>query len=248
MDEVNDDPALVPSPVTRRRADHPSRSWGFRLLCPPESRLRRFELGLEVDALPPGPSFIGLDHRKAMDLCENPEWRPLHGFTSWPGPRPTVLKPVFSFSSLGVTSDLLAVPLEQFSDADTNAPDVAMWREKSEARVIWKGRPTGIPFDDTERWRSTHRVRLHALAAAKDGTRRVRIVEPAGREGLVKIVEEEVALAELSRSFLNASMVVEEGGCPTGDVACALVEKEFVLDPIVDWPDQNRYKVRSLSL
>lgn len=69
--------------------------WGFPLACPPESRLRRATSGLETDALPRGPSYVQ-DHLKTMDLCANPEWQYLHGFTAWPGAPPQVLRPLFS--------------------------------------------------------------------------------------------------------------------------------------------------------
>lgn len=52
--------------------------WGFPGACPEGSRLRRWYEGLEIDALPPGPSYVA-NHLKTMDMCENPEWQYLHG-------------------------------------------------------------------------------------------------------------------------------------------------------------------------
>lgn len=58
---------------------------GFQTLCPPGSPIR--EKGSIYERLEPAPSsqisFIGLNHRKTMDICYFPENQPLHGYTSW---------------------------------------------------------------------------------------------------------------------------------------------------------------------
>lgn len=223
--------------------------WGFPLLCSRSSRLHLSDLGLETDSLPSGPSFIGLDHAKAMDLCENPEWQYLHGFTAWAGPRPTLLNPIFSFASLSITSDLLATPLEQFADGDLNEADVPKWAEKKYDKVLWKGRTTGVWFDAVTRWRSSQRMRLHSLGTATTGSRKVRFSEPLESdtddddEGLVKLVEKDVPLETLNRRYLNASFVGKLEQCTVADGSCEAIPKEIEFGPYIDWPEQNMYKV-----
>lgn len=52
-------------------------------LCPPNSTARRTASGKPIDAVPPGPSFVSLEHEAAMDLCLHPEIQSQNGFTSW---------------------------------------------------------------------------------------------------------------------------------------------------------------------
>jgi hypothetical protein len=61
-----------------RQSNCPFRWWGWALLCPRDSRLRRAYNGLEVGNEPNDPSFVE-DHLSTMNLCQNPEWQYLHG-------------------------------------------------------------------------------------------------------------------------------------------------------------------------
>lgn len=70
----------------------------------------------------------------------HPENQPIHGFTAWPGPRPGLLYPVFSFTSSALHSDLLLPPLEQYEVAVGPDPP---WGRKRLDKVIWRGSTTG---------------------------------------------------------------------------------------------------------
>lgn len=50
-----------------------------------------------------------------MDLCKNPEFRHLHGFTSAVGVDVGPIVPLFTFAKMSLHSDILVTPLEQYS-------------------------------------------------------------------------------------------------------------------------------------
>ncbi|CAH7666778.1 family 90 glycosyltransferase [Phakopsora pachyrhizi] len=246
--------------------------WGFIGACSPDSPMRIHANGLfkdfndQIEDLKGG--YIGLDHPKTMNICNHPEWRGLHGFTSWAGPRPGVLKPIFSFAqSPGLVSDLLNVPLEQFEDVNKNQQDFKPFRNKTESKTLfWKGQTTGIWFDRNTNWRMSHRVRLHRLGKAFKSNygdklhRNVRLVRKIkkqqkktkhlkignsfeeGDTGFIKMVEKRFSLKELSERFLTASFVGQLVQCTVDDGSCEAVKKEIDFDPFVDWNYQNNFK------
>ena len=187
-----------------------------------------------MGALPAGPSFVD-DHLASMDLCANPEWQYMHGFTSWAGPRPRKLQPLFSFAKTTMHSDLLCVPLEQFVNTPSSDPE---WEDKTQERLIWRGSMTGVWYDATTWWRSSQRSRLHFLSQATQGTRLVRF---AG-EGEGKIVEREVDLATLNARYLDAGYVGELHQCTPDEGGCEEIPKHITTVKGMDWESQNDYK------
>lgn len=98
------------------RADESPELDGWAAICPPQSAIRTagyFEHRKTKMPSTSHPSFIQ-DHVKAMDVCSHPDNQGSHGFTAWPGPRPGLLYPMFSFTASSLHSDLLLPSLEQF--------------------------------------------------------------------------------------------------------------------------------------
>ncbi|BGP40375.1 hypothetical protein JCM10449v2_004337 [Rhodotorula kratochvilovae] len=226
-DEVGEDAAL----------------WGFPLTCPPNSRLRRWFDGLEIDSLPRGPSYIA-DHLQTMNMCENPEWQYLHGkscFTSWPGMRPERLRPLFSFAKTTMHSDMLLTPLEQYWDHEPWDPE---WEKKTVNKAVWRGSTTGVWFDRGTWWRSSQRVRLWFMGKDKTGTSRVRFsgegLETApGEESLV---EKRVGTQKLMDRYVDFAFTGREGQCDVDDGSCAAVRKLFDFQRTFGWNEANEYK------
>lgn len=215
------------------------RQFGFNLACPPDSRIRRYYDGLEFGALPVGPSFIE-DHRTAMDLCQNPEWQYMHGFTAWRGPGPRHLQPLFSFSKTSMHSDLLCVPLEQFDNTPSADP---AWEDKKFAKIIWRGSMTGVWFDRVSWWRTSQRTRLHFLSQAKEGSRYVRFLDPASKKNAQETIrEEEVDLPTLNERYLDAGYVGDLHQCTEDDGGCDAIPKQIETVKGMDWESQNDYK------
>lgn len=102
--------------------------------CPPHSALRRTELNQTAPNERPlaGTRSFIYDHAAAMDLCNHPEMRQLHGFTSGVGVGVGPLVPLFTFAKMPLHTDLLVTPLEQY--ADSYLGNDVVWREKTKAK------------------------------------------------------------------------------------------------------------------
>ncbi|GAA5824165.1 hypothetical protein JCM5353_006163 [Sporobolomyces roseus] len=223
-EEVNEDAAL----------------WGFPLACPANSRLRRAYDGLEIDNLPKGPSFVA-DHKETMNLCSNPEWQYLHGFTSWPGMRPQILRPLFSFAKTSLHSDILLTPLEQYWDKEPWDPS---WEEKKYNKAVWRGSTTGVWFDRGTWWRSSQRVRLWFMGQDSTGVRNVRfsgegLETPVGVESLV---EKQVPTMDLMQRYVDFAFTGREGQCSEEDGSCQAVRDTFEFQRTFGWNEANEYK------
>ena len=190
---------------------------------------------MEIGAMPVGPSFVE-DHLKTMDMCQNPEWQYLHGFTDWAGPRPRTLSPLFSFAKTTMHSDILCVPLEQFVNTPTSDP---AWEDKKFAKIIWRGSMTGVWYDRQTFWRSSQRSRLHFLSQATEGSRYVRFVDSAN-----KTYEKEVDLASLNQRYLDAGYVGKLQQCTPDDGGCEAIPAQPEMETVkgMDWESQNDYK------
>lgn len=157
---------------------------GWQVICPPQSPLQEaehFEKRMNWQA-PEKTSFIGLDHVKAMDVCQHPENQAIHGFTAWcvsscfgcffdvlltrparrPGPRPGFLFPLFSFTTSSLHSDLLLPPLEQY-EAPVGAD--LPWALKKHDKALWRGSTTGSDLTQPHARKYSQRVRLAKRAS-----------------------------------------------------------------------------------
>lgn len=238
-----------------------TRLWGFPLSCPEDSRLRRAYDGLETSALPLGPSYVH-DHLKTMDMCENPEWQYLHGqsqvapappavrkltgvslagFTAWPGMRPKLIQPLFSFAKTTLYSDVLLTPLEQYWDVEPWDPE---WKDKPNNRAIWRGSTTGVWFDRTTWWRSSQRVRLYFMSKDKTGAQNVRF-NGAGTEtalGVESIAERKVPTEVLMDRYVDFAFSGKASQCDEEDGSCDAVKRIIDFQPALGWNQANEYK------
>ncbi|GAA5982713.1 hypothetical protein JCM5350_006223 [Sporobolomyces pararoseus] len=141
-------------------------------LCLPNSTSRRKSQALQTDE-PPSTSntlrsFINLDHDKAIDLCLHPELKNLNGFTSWSGPRPYLLYPVFSSTKTSLHSDLLIPSIS--NDFYTPVGKDPSWEGKKHDKVYWRGENRGSWYSKGSGWRNNQRARLVTLANTQDET------------------------------------------------------------------------------
>lgn len=235
-----------------------------------------------IDDMPStlGPGgYIGLDHAATMDICQHPEWQYLHGqfsskaflfhtqeltlwsfarplltgFTAWAGPRPGLLRPIFSFAHSAFAADILNAPLEQFEDVAKNAEGFRAWEAKTDSRrLLWRGQSTGTWFDRPSNWRVSHRVRLHQLGTAPIHAppKALRTLVSSGgihKVDEVRVREKSVPLSKLVNRYLDAQFVGKLVQCSIEDGSCERVAQEFEFGEAVDWDFQNRYKVTSMS-
>ncbi|GAA6021125.1 hypothetical protein JCM10207_003377 [Rhodosporidiobolus poonsookiae] len=212
---------------------------GWTHMCPPDSAIRK--LGHLEDRLdwtaPEKTSFIGIDHVAAMDICGHPENQAIHSRTSWPGPRPGLLLPMFSFSTTSLNADLLLPTLEQYERAV--GPDPA-FRDKKHDKAVWRGSTTGSDLTQAHARKYSQRVRLARLPRSTG--QMTMPYAPNDRPGAPEPVEK---LTGAAHDFADEYLDVKFQGYPQqcGDeAACAKFEREFEWDGYMSEEEQNQYK------
>jgi len=196
-----------------------------------------------------------------MDMCENPEWQYLHGasvfvhslfarahlplfpgFTSWPGARPQILKPLFSFAKTTMHSDMLLTPLEQYWDYEQWDP---VWEKKLYNRAVWRGTTTGVWFDRGTWWRSSQRVRLWFMSKDTLGSKLVRFdgTKKASDGSVVEaIAEHNVSTSALMERYIDFAFTGKAGQCSEEDGSCGAVRDLIDFQPAFGWNQANEYK------
>ncbi|GAA5943781.1 uncharacterized protein JCM15063_006491, partial [Sporobolomyces koalae] len=148
----------------------PMNDWtldGWANVCPPGSPLRdyesvdaRFEQNRIWNQAEPVQQKLIVNHTATMDLCYNPEGQLIHGFTSWIGPRPGILYPIFSSTTTSMHSDFLISPVDQY---DYRLGDDPAWENKMYDKVVWRGSTTGADLNIEHHRKWSQRIRLCRL-------------------------------------------------------------------------------------
>lgn len=106
----------------------------------------------------------------------------LHGAWSFHYTRETRLEPMFVHCKWLRDPSFLLPALTAFDSIIRPRPGekestlVVPWKERTDSRLFWRARGTGIEFDTGWDWRESHRVRLHFLANPR-GENRTQEVE-----------------------------------------------------------------------
>ncbi|GAA5864178.1 hypothetical protein JCM3774_001246 [Rhodotorula dairenensis] len=210
-------------------------------LCAPNSTARRAAQGLPVDTLPKSPSlrsFVSQQHPLAQDLCEHPAIRELHGFTSWPGPRPHLLYPLFSPMKTSVHADLLFPSIT--SDYYAEVGRDPLWEQKKHNRVLWRGESTGAYHAKGTGWRQTQRARLVQLANEDSGQTMFHLADPTVAPDALRLVHAP------SKDVLSYYFDVAYSGapiqCSSKDTTCAQMQRDYRFDSSLRPDQENQYK------
>ncbi|GAA5950283.1 hypothetical protein JCM21900_001101 [Sporobolomyces salmonicolor] len=211
-------------------------------LCRPNSTARRAAQALPTAAPSAGPnlrSFVSIEHSAAVDLCEHPELRELNGVTSWSGPRPYLLYPIFSFAKTSVHADLLVPSIS--NDFYTEVGRDPTWEQKKHNRVLWRGENTGAWHAKGSGWKNTQRARLVALANSREGISLVHFADPASDDAL-RLAS--AATSSLTAHYLDIAYSGRPIQCSAKDKTCANLQ----WDPSLRWEkemppeEENGYK------
>ncbi|GAA5987354.1 hypothetical protein JCM5350_005637 [Sporobolomyces pararoseus] len=157
--------------LTREESLETFNDWtldGWANACPIGSPLRnldRVDLRMEEKRIwqekdKRGDFGLIVNHTETMDFCQNPENQLIHGFTSWVGPRPGSLYPIFSSTTTSVHSDWLIPPVDQYDYRLGEDPE---WEDKLYDKVVWRGSTTGADLNIEHHRRWSQRVRLCRL-------------------------------------------------------------------------------------
>ncbi|KAM0791241.1 hypothetical protein ACM66B_005720 [Microbotryomycetes sp. NB124-2] len=228
--------------IEKEEEDEVHDNWdydGWAAACPPHSPLRsepRFDERVKsMNGVPErAPSFIQ-DHISAMDLCDHPSFQPIHGFSAWPGPRPGLLYPLFTFTKTAWHADLLMPPIDQYDRPLGNDPD---WEEKKHDRMVWRGTTTGADLTIKHMRDYSQRMRLVRLPTqAGNLTVQVAPKDDDDRIGFVENFEHPAR--DLGKSYFDVKFLDKPQQC--GD-ACDEIQREFEWDKWMSNDEQNEYK------
>ncbi|KAK4702708.1 hypothetical protein P7C70_g3518, partial [Phenoliferia sp. Uapishka_3] len=211
---------------------------GWASICPPDSPLRKAKHFEERQStwVQPRPSFIQ-DHLAAMDFCQFPDRQNLHGFTAWPGPRPGLVFPIFSFTGTSVHADFLAPPVDQYDNPVGNDPE---WDDKDFDKILWRGSTTGADLNVPHMRKWSQRPRLLSLAK-QTGTLTLPYA-PNDTPGTLGPSELFSASAlSLAYNYFDFKFLGQPAQC-ADPVACEEFRKNFQWDTWVSFDEQNRYK------
>ncbi|KAL7005163.1 hypothetical protein EMMF5_005272 [Cystobasidiomycetes sp. EMM_F5] len=208
--------------------------------CSPSSPLYQAELGELNEAHPSHPDNLDIqrsfiyDHSRAMDICQHPEAMHLHGFTTAIGTNLANLVPLFTFAKTNVHSDVLATPLEQYSD--TYIGYDPEWEDKTINKLLWRGSTTGAEFRKDVEWKLSQRARLHFLGHETQGKKHVLWADK--RESRMRVSDFEIA--DLNREYMDVSFSGHPVQCD--DETCALMDRIIEFAPTMGLDDSYQYK------
>ncbi len=205
----------------------------FAQACAPNSPLRRSERGeFTPDYSGAAQRSFVYDHAKAVDLCQHPESRNLHGHTMLQGVPLGPLVPLFTFAKTRMHADILSTPLEQYSD--TYEGYEPPWEQKSRNKLLWRGTTTGAQFDKHTPWRLSQRARLHLMTHEQEGEREL-IWAHRG-----ELTTGNVSVAELNHLYMDTSFAGQPEQCDPE--TCALMRDKIDFKSFMGLEESYQYK------
>jgi hypothetical protein len=115
-----------------------------------------------------------------MNYCNDPSLIKLHGTWSFDHAHETKLVPMWVHCKWEQDHSFLLPALPGFEDIIRNPSKVTPWSERTDGRLFWRARSTGVDFHTGWNWRAAHRIRLHFFA--NDGNGTVELLQEAKRE------------------------------------------------------------------
>ncbi|KAF8137158.1 glycosyl transferase family 90-domain-containing protein [Boletus edulis] len=251
---------------TLTRKDLPPVREGWVQGCPPDSPAR-----LHPPAFPPSstslfstssPKTFIASHRDTMDPCKDPSLFTVHGqFLAYErGPTPQrTLVPSFSLCGTLLHHDIRPpIPygwdFENESDLiedDEEDGDGAFegdvpWEYKTNERLGWRGRTTGMgAFPDTL-WKHGQRARLVTLTNSLEGNVSVlRVPKNSIDNGVeaeaIPVGEpESIPLAQINPVWMDVAFTDEPVGCDGG--SCEEMARMWVFREVQERDEEGRYK------
>lgn len=125
--------------------------------------------------------------------------------------------PIFVPSKTVLHADIPITPVGKDGRRDDVGDDPA-WSAKS-SKLYWRGLATGLQHNKKtgQRWRQSHRERLHALANDL-GTSLKEVLMPVGRTGRAE--KKSFSAKELGRYYMDVKMAGGPWQCDWGDGTC----------------------------
>ncbi|KAH7096642.1 hypothetical protein BKA62DRAFT_491687 [Auriculariales sp. MPI-PUGE-AT-0066] len=206
--------------------------------CSPDSPLRKtFDAKQRyhsTDGYLRAPKSFITDFRTSMNPCQSPDLIHLSTFADFPdGPQPRkAFVPAFTRSKTFIHADILGIPTE---DVMNEKPDDVPFAEKTEPRMLWRGRTTGMAISAGKMWNMSHRLRFVELTNRKRG--RVAVLPPPADVADMVSPAAEWDLGELNRWFFDTG-IVEAVQCDP-DI-CEKIKQNYAMKKIV-WPEDGKH-------
>ncbi|GAA98278.1 glycosyltransferase family 90 protein [Mixia osmundae IAM 14324] len=204
----------------------------YALACAPDSALRHSERSRRPNQVVGKHAFI-YDHPTAADVCRNPEGRHLHGHTVGSGANLGPLVPLLAFAKMSLNSDILATPLEQYSD--TYIGYDPPWDEKPSSKLMWRGSTTGAAFQTGRPWKDSQRARLHFMSHDTEGEREIMWTDQTGATRFSNI-----STGLLNELYLDASLAGRPTQCD--EETCNYLARNVRFAPIQGLDESYSYK------
>ncbi|SJL16212.1 uncharacterized protein ARMOST_19731 [Armillaria ostoyae] len=190
---------------------------------------------------PNAPRTFVFNHRKAMDPCLHPHLLREHGqFLPWgKGPFPSRhMVPSFAYSQTLLHHDITiahrASWLGELSDEEA-----IPWEKKTDDRLHWRGRTTGVPLVQHMEWQFSHRIRMiDWVEKGMDGNVTILTPPRSSEERVGK--GESVRKARYGPAMLDMAFSDDPGQCDP-DV-CEELKKKYEFTRWRSQKDQSRYK------
>ncbi|KAE9405338.1 hypothetical protein BT96DRAFT_852950 [Gymnopus androsaceus JB14] len=216
---------------------------GWRSACPPESPARLIDLNLDgPPSQNPKKTFIH-DHRQSMDPCLHPSLFGLHGqFLSNPnGPNPSsIMIPKFTSCTTAVHHNIrIPTPYLWVEDIFPRSDDPD-FDDKEDERLLWRGSNTGIYYDSSFDWQSSHRDRLVRLVNELNGTLDYLIPPESGYEDQPLSPLQTARKARINPAIMDIAFAGEPTHC--SESACTLMKNLYEYKKPQSYKDAGNYK------
>ncbi|KAL7424320.1 hypothetical protein Q5752_000002 [Cryptotrichosporon argae] len=171
------------------------------------------------------------------DYCYQPDLMQYHGAFTWRPARDPSLRPVFQMSKTIRNQEFVITPLQMYFNASTEEALYVPWEDKTDSRVLWRGRGTGDTYfkRDGYDWRDSHRPRAHLVANRQDGESDVWVE----RKGWVK---ERIGNKVLNEAYLDIGLIGKPHQCKKEDGTCDEMVAEIDYKEAIKPEEIPKYK------
>ncbi|WVW82295.1 hypothetical protein I302_104301 [Kwoniella bestiolae CBS 10118] len=216
---------------------------GWASACAPHKPLRHDydpDILPDLDGLWNGDKSFVWDHKATMDPCTHPTLTHLVGFLSGHGKGPAPSKelyPVLAMCKTTLHADVLGVSMEAWTEDVGNDP---AWEDKKDDRMLWRGKTTGIYFNDEVPWNISQRINLVSHSAEPLGHIPVFDVPPSYNPNKPVGEPQNLPLSQLNAELMDVAFVDEAIQCDPK--ICRRVQAGYKFGARKDWSQGNQYK------
>lgn len=159
------------------------------------------------------------------------------------------LVPLFTFAKTRMHADILATPLEQYSE--TYIGYEPPWEQKSHNKLLWRGATsllcsfrqdrltcfflsgstTGVEFDKHTPWRQSQRARLHFLSQNMEGEKSV--IFARGN----KVKEANISIADMNHLYMDMAFSGEPAQCDPE--TCEIMRQDIKFRSLIGLEESN---------